>query len=350
MYNVAVMVNVIFLDIDGVLNHGHFGKDENDKFGFADDCIQNLKKVLVKVPNTKLVIASSWKHFTKQGFVDKDTNDWRETLCKKLGMSSDVILGDTPDLPDADRSWEINAWLSSNKTKVGLGTFAILDDECISLRDMFPNNVVDCDIKTGEGLSERKANEAIWILSGFKHDKTDVQHWLTSDTHFFHANIIKYCNRPFVDVDEMNAVLVERWNSIVGQNDIVHHLGDFCFGKKENVLEILPKLNGKIDIVLGNHDRHKIGFYYEAGFHRVYDRPVVLRNFFILSHAPLEWISNDGPYANFFGHVHDSTVYKTVTSRSVCACVERWDYKPIKWEDAVAAMERQEKLESMQMQ
>ena len=338
------MVNVIFLDIDGVLNHGHFGKDENDKFGFADDCIQNLKKILSEVPNTKIVVSSSWKHFTSQWLVGQDMHDWRASLCKLLGMSKDIILGDTPNLPDADRSWEINSWLSSNKVKLGLGSFVILDDECTSLRDMFPNNVVDCDISTGEGLSERKANEAIWILSGFKKDKAEVQHWLVSDTHFFHANIIKYCNRPFSSVDEMNEELVKRWNAVVGPNDIVHHLGDFCFGKKENVLEILPKLNGKIDIVLGNHDHHKIGFYYEAGFHRVYDRPIVLRNFFILSHAPLEWVSNDGPYANFYGHVHDSQVYKTTTARSCCMCVERWNYAPVRWEDAVEAMKKEEEI------
>lgn len=336
------MTNIIFLDIDGVLNHGHFGKDENDKFGFADDCIQNLKKILAKVPNTKIVISSAWKHFTMQGAVDQETHDWQQALCNKLDVSRDIIIGSTPNIDNGNRADEIAEWLKQNKVKVGLGAFAALDDECMALKAAFPNNVVDCSISTGEGLSERKANEAIWILSGFSKDKEDIQHWLTSDTHFFHANIIKYCNRPFKDAIEMNEELVKRWNSVVKPNDIVHHLGDFCFGKKENVLEILPKLNGKIDIVLGNHDHHKIDFYYKAGFHRVYDKPIVLRNFFILSHAPLEWISNDGPYANFFGHVHDSSVYKTVTSRSLCACVERWNYTPIKWEDAVEEMKKAE--------
>ena len=336
------MTNVIFLDIDGVLNHNHFGKNENDKFGFADDCIQNLKKILVEVPNTKIVISSAWKHFVMQGLIDQDTLDWRQTLCNMLDMPRDIIIGDIPDTKQGSRKCEIAEWLNQNKAKVGLGTYVILDDECTALKKMFPNNVVDCDIKTGEGLSERKANEAIWILSGFHKEKSNMQHWITSDTHFCHANIIKYCNRPFKDVNEMNEELIRRWNAVVGKNDIVHHLGDFCFGKKENICEILPKLNGKIDLVLGNHDHHKIGFYYEAGFHRVYDKPVVLRNFFILSHAPLEWVDNTGVYCNLFGHVHDSSVYKTVTPRSFCACVERWNYTPVKWEDAVAAMKIEE--------
>lgn len=177
-------MNIIFLNIDGVLNHGHFGKDENDKFGFADDCIQNLKKILIKVPNTKIVISSAWKHFVMQGLVDQDTRDWRKTLCKKLDVPIDTIIDDTPNTKQGSRKCEIAEWLGCNKAKVQLGTYVILDDECTALRKMFPNNVVDCDIKIGEGLSERKANEAIWILSGFSKDKEDVQHWLTSDTHF----------------------------------------------------------------------------------------------------------------------------------------------------------------------
>lgn len=336
------MINVVFLDIDGVCNHGHFGKDENDKFGFADDCIQNLKHILDEVPDTKIVISSAWKHFTMQGLVDQDTLDWRHTLCNKLGVSRDIIIGDTPDTKQGSRKCEIAEWLGRNKHKVGLGTYVILDDECYGLKKMFPNNVVDCDIKTGEGLSKRKADEAIWILSGFKREKKSMKHWLTADTHFWHANILKYCNRPFKDVEEMNTELIKRWNAVVGEDDIVYHLGDFCFGKKENVLEIVPKLNGKIDIVLGNHDKHKIGFYYDAGFHRVYDKPIVVRNFFMLSHAPMEWVDNDGVYVNFYGHVHDSEVYKMVTARSCCVCVERWNYAPVLWDDVVAGMEAEE--------
>ena len=341
------MINVCFLDIDSTLNHGHFGKDENDKFGFADDCISNLKFIISKIPDIRFVITSAWQHFNEQGIVDNDTHDWRQSLCDKLGVSRDIIIGDCPDV-NGSRAEGIAAWLDANKTKIGLGTYVILDDECTALREMFPNNVVDCNIKTGEGLSERKANEAIWILSGFNRSSNDVQHWLTSDTHFFHANILKYCNRPFKDVAEMNEELIKRWNAVVGKNDIVHHLGDFCFGRKENIIEIFPKLNGKIDIVLGNHDHHKIGFYYDVGFHRVYDRPVVVRNFFMLSHAPMEWVDNEGVYANFYGHVHDSQVYRTVTPRSVCVCVERWNYAPIKWDDAVEAMKKEEEKKNGQ--
>lgn len=53
--------------------------------------------------------------------------------------------------------------------------------------------------------------------------------FFTSDTHFWHENIIKFCNRPFSSVEEMNDTIIENWNKVVGENDIVFHLGDFVF-------------------------------------------------------------------------------------------------------------------------
>ena len=54
--------------------------------------------------------------------------------------------------------------------------------------------------------------------------------FFTSDTHFSHATIIKFCQRPFKDVSHMNDELVQRWNEVVGPDDIVFHLGDFAWG------------------------------------------------------------------------------------------------------------------------
>ena len=55
----------------------------------------------------------------------------------------------------------------------------------------------------------------------------------TSDSHYFHNNILKYCNRPFGSVEAMNEALVANWNSVVKPDDHVYHLGDFCFGNVE---------------------------------------------------------------------------------------------------------------------
>jgi calcineurin-like phosphoesterase family protein len=82
-----------------------------------------------------------------------------------------------------------------------------------------------------------------------------MNYWFTSDTHFDHDRIRGYCSRPFKDVTEMNEVLVNNWNSVVANNDIVYFLGDFCFGNEKRIAEFLKRLNGIIYIIFGNHDK-----------------------------------------------------------------------------------------------
>ena len=136
----------------------------------------------------------------------------------------------------------------------------------------------------------------------------------------------------------MNDGLVERWNSVVGKDDTVIHLGDFSFGNRAKVEEAFSRLNGKIDLVLGNHDRLKVKDYYAIGFHRVYDRPILFANFFILSHAPVQWVKDGGVYCNVYGHVHDMEMYRTVTANTFCACVERHGYRPVPFREVELAM------------
>ena len=55
-----------------------------------------------------------------------------------------------------------------------------------------------------------------------------MKFWYSSDSHFHHRRIIEYCSRPFPSVEEMNQVMIERWNEVVKPDDIVYHCGDFC--------------------------------------------------------------------------------------------------------------------------
>jgi calcineurin-like phosphoesterase family protein len=85
--------------------------------------------------------------------------------------------------------------------------------------------------------------------------------FVTADLHFNHANIIRYCNRPFDDVNDMNDCLVENWNRVVAMDDTVFHIGDFCFRKNINgiyqgVDYWKSKLNGNIILIAGNHDKY----------------------------------------------------------------------------------------------
>lgn len=82
--------------------------------------------------------------------------------------------------------------------------------------------------------------------------------FITSDSHFWHKNILDFTNRPFDTVEEMNEGLIASWNNVVTNEDTVYHLGDFSFGGYERTKEILEQLNGKIILHKGNHDRSKI--------------------------------------------------------------------------------------------
>ena len=75
-----------------------------------------------------------------------------------------------------------------------------------------------------------------------------------SDLHLMHQNIIRFDNRPFETVEEMDKALINNWNSVVSNADHVYHLGDFCWGKEDDWIKCLKLLNGNIHIIKGNHD------------------------------------------------------------------------------------------------
>lgn len=79
--------------------------------------------------------------------------------------------------------------------------------------------------------------------------------FFTSDLHFFHNNIIQFCNRPFDSVEDMNWKLIKNWNDVVQWNDHVWVLGDFSFGTVAETENILIQLNGIKHLIIGNHDR-----------------------------------------------------------------------------------------------
>lgn len=79
--------------------------------------------------------------------------------------------------------------------------------------------------------------------------------WFWADTHFGHVNIMKYCNRPFKSVEEMDEILVSRWNSRIKSGDVIYMLGDFMFtNRREAPDAMLSRLNGRKFLLIGNHD------------------------------------------------------------------------------------------------
>ena len=133
--------------------------------------------------------------------------------------------------------------------------------------------------------------------------------FFTSDTHFHHANIINFCGRPFKNVEVMNETLIANWNSVVGPDDIVFHLGDFCLGGSAEWTNILNRLNGKIYLIVGNHDIKNLRQGYYSHFEHIAMQMhiEVGKQKIYLNHCP--FLCYGGAYRDtwqLFGHVHTS--------------------------------------------
>lgn len=134
--------------------------------------------------------------------------------------------------------------------------------------------------------------------------------YFTSDSHWGHKNIINYCNRPFSSVEEMNETLINNWNNTVGKDSVVFHLGDICFGGSAIWESILPRLNGKIHLILGNHEIKNYKNNYSKYFESVQEQLTIEVNkkTIILTHFPLlcyhGTCGTEMNVWNLMGHVH----------------------------------------------
>lgn len=134
--------------------------------------------------------------------------------------------------------------------------------------------------------------------------------YFTSDHHFFHKNVLKFEDRPCNTVEEMNELLIERWNKVVSKGDKVHHLGDFSFGSQDQTIDVASRLNGQIVIYKGNHDnKNKLKRMLKEGvikeYHLVGD--YIKRNGYQLwlTHYPVEIGYRPNMYS-IHGHIHSS--------------------------------------------
>lgn len=153
--------------------------------------------------------------------------------------------------------------------------------------------------------------------------------YLIADPHYGDARILRYENRPFQNAKEMDLKMIDNWNGLVEDPDIVYILGDF--GADGYEAELLSKLNGHKYLIKGNHDSKDNDYYRKAGFEEVYDHPIIIDGFWILSHDAL-YVNSNMPYANIFGHVHNSPIIKDYSKQHFCVSVERIDYTPISFE------------------
>ena len=140
--------------------------------------------------------------------------------------------------------------------------------------------------------------------------------FFTSDTHFCHANVVEYSERPFKDVDEMNETLIQNWNAVVPRDGIVFHLGDFCFGNNKEWNGVLDRLNGSIHLILGNHDLRMTGHEFMARFESVQMEKMIHvdTHWIMLKHFPLLCYAHERWDWQLYGHIHTNPKNNNILS------------------------------------
>lgn len=177
--------------------------------------------------------------------------------------------------------------------------------------------------------------------------------WFTSDTHFGHENIIRFCNRPFINAAEMNAELIRRWRETVPDDGIIFHLGDFAHGSSRLWNDILNALPGHKYLILGNHDMKAIRQGFMSHFELVTQQMTIRvgGQAIVLNHNP--FLCYGGSYRDvwqLFGHVHSGPASHTgldhprlimLFPRQYDVGVDNNDYRPISFADVKAKIEAQ---------
>lgn len=169
--------------------------------------------------------------------------------------------------------------------------------------------------------------------------------FFTSDHHFGHANIIRFCNRPFESADEMNEELIRRWNEKVPPDGIVYHLGDFALCRDDEFNHIAGRLNGTIYLIAGNHDsaalNNRRSFkwikdYYELKVNDPGCKNGVQR--IVLFHYAMRvWRGHNRGVWHLYGHSH-SNLPDLEDSLSFDIGVDCHDFYPLSYAEVKAIM------------
>jgi calcineurin-like phosphoesterase family protein len=159
--------------------------------------------------------------------------------------------------------------------------------------------------------------------------------FFTSDSHFDHANFLKFTDddgkliRPFASVEEMNETMISRWNAVVKPQDKIWHLGDVTF-RPEKFARIASRLNGHKRLLLGNHDDARC-FEVMRWFDKVQLWRIFKDENFVCTHIPI--LSGQFRHKvqfNVHGHLHQNVIDDP---QYINICVENTNYTPISMDE-----------------
>ncbi len=231
-----------------------------------------------------------------------------------------------------------SCWGCYDETNIptGIDIPKVSKEEIQLRRDEYEETFIGFDSKVEETLIKSKTEPKIFV---------------TSDSHFGHFNILKYCNRPFSSVEEMNETLIKNWNDNVSKNDTVIHLGDFAFRQSENLSKVFNRLNGNIHLLLGNHDNRKsveeVGFasIKEGLWDYSFMDNGIKKKVFLCHYPMLSWNARFHGRCHLHGHIHSGprTFPKKIKiKRSYDIGVDNNDFCPVELTKIIAKLEMEE--------
>ena len=173
--------------------------------------------------------------------------------------------------------------------------------------------------------------------------------FFTSDHHFGHKNVIEYANRPFESVEEMDEVMIQRWNEKIGKEDEVYHLGDVGLSSSSKLRKILDRLNGKIHLIKGNHEKSAEACYSRFEWIKDYHELVVEDEEFdkgqqilVLFHYSLrEWNASHWGTYHLYGHSH-GTLADVSNSLSFDIGVDCHNFYPLSYQEVKTIMKNKD--------
>ena len=171
--------------------------------------------------------------------------------------------------------------------------------------------------------------------------------FFTSDHHFGHKNILKFSNRPFADIQEMDEVFIQKWNEKVNPEDEVYHLGDVGFYSSGKLRKILERLNGKIYLINGNHEKSAQAcashFEWVKDYHELIVKDLDFERgeqMIVLFHYAIrEWNASHWGSYHLYGHSH-GTLEDDIHSLSFDVGVDCHDFAPISYQEVKAIMKK----------
>jgi len=180
--------------------------------------------------------------------------------------------------------------------------------------------------------------------------------YFTSDLHFGHKNVIRFCDRPYKDLDHMECMIINKFNETVGPEDTTYFLGDiFFYSNNEKIENVLSRMNGRKILIRGNHDRKGPNSLENLGFDLVLEEAKIKLNGkrIILSHYPY-WLKDDTLDTRYehrrpqdmgewllHGHTHDSKKIN-LDNRMIHVGIDAWN-RPVSESEISSLIAKAEK-------